>query len=136
MRLTQAQADAINIKNAPKRAKVEPEDAFEGKESELHSLIEQDLKRRRWYYVHSRTDKRATNQLGTPDFIIATPSRQLCKDCGQDAELPTTYWIEVKRKGGKLSREQTITKHVLQALRHNWACVYSFDEYLTAIGAK
>ena len=98
--------------------------AFAGRESELHEQIEDELNRRRWYFVHSRTDKKTTTQLGVPDFIIAAPEK---------FDRVSTYWVEVKRKGGKLTPEQTITRHVLQSLGHKWACVYSFEEFLTAI---
>lgn len=86
-------------------------------ESRLHEQIEAELKRRRLYYVHSRMDRATTTQLGVTDFIIAAPNG-------------ITYWIEAKRKGGKLTPEQTITKHILTALNHRYATVYSFDEFL------
>lgn len=105
-----------------------PDDAFTGREADLHRQIEVELKHRRWYYVHSRTDKRTTTALGVPDFIIAGKS-----DSNFDGE-PVTYWIEVKKRGGKLTPEQTITKHLLTALGHRYATVYSFAEFLEAIG--
>lgn len=106
---------------------------FSGRESELHRQIEEELKRRRWFYVHSRTDKRTTQQLGIPDFIIARPSRLVHRGGGSDTELPDTLWIEVKKKGNKLTPEQTITKHVLTALGHNYSTVYSFAQFLEVI---
>jgi hypothetical protein len=103
---------------------IESSGAHDGLESELHTKIEDDLKRRRWYYVRSRMDKKSTQQKGVPDFIVAAPEK---------FDRVSTYWIEVKRNGSKLTPEQNVTKHVLQALGHKWACVYSFEEYLRAI---
>ncbi len=92
------------------------------RERDLHDRIEADLKSRRWYYVHSRTDKKTTQAKGVPDFIIAAP--------GVPAK---TLWIEIKKKGGKLSPEQNITRHILCALNHYYFTVYSWDDFLTAI---
>jgi len=82
----------------------------------LHLLIEDELKRRRWYYVHSRTDRATTQQAGVPDFIIATPNGK-------------TLWIEAKRKGGKLSVEQNVTRHILLAMGHHFAVVFSMEDF-------
>ena len=90
------------------------------RERDLHDDIEADLKNRRWYYVHSRTDKATTQQAGVTDFIIAAPNG-------------LTIWIECKIKGNKLSKEQSITRHVLLALGHIYATVYSFEEYQQTI---
>ncbi len=132
---TIAEVEAHNAKVIPgglihRNLAVKPASAdFEGRESELHQQIEAELKRRRWYYVHSRTDKKTTQQKGVVDFVIAGPST-----ANNPATChPKTYWIEVKRKGGKLSAEQTITRHILQALGHKWAMVTTFDEFLSAI---
>jgi hypothetical protein len=116
-KFTQFDADRINARNAPKSL---PEDgagqAFEGREAALHLLIEDELKRRRWYYVHSRTDRATTQQAGVPDFIIATPNGK-------------TLWIEAKRKGGKLSVEQNVTRHILLAMGHHFAVVFSMEDF-------
>lgn len=111
-----------------KSPKVEIVDAFEGLESELHDKIAEDLRARRWYFVRSRMDKRTTQKKGVPDFIVAGISHS-----NYDNE-PVTHWIEVKRKGEKLSTDQNIAKHCLLALGHRWHCVYSFNDYLRAIG--
>lgn len=115
-RFTQSDIDRLNAKNAPKSRQDAPQSAFEGRESSLHRLIEDDLKRRRWFYVHSRTDRATTQQSGVPDFIIAAPNGK-------------TLWCEVKRKGGKLSVEQNVTRHVLLALAHHFAVVFSMDDF-------
>ena len=107
---------------APAQPQGCPKTAFSGKERQLHDRIEEDLKVRRFYFVHSRMDRASTNALGTPDFIIARPGG-------------STLWVEVKVKGGKLSKEQTIAKHLLEALGHRYALVYSWEDYQSAIAA-
>jgi hypothetical protein len=116
-RLTQADVDRINAKNSPHRVQDAPQNAFEGKEAQLHTIIEDELKRRRWYYVHSRTDRATTQQAGVPDFIVAAPNGK-------------TFFCEVKRKGGKLSVEQNVTRHILLALGHHFAVVFSMEDFL------
>jgi RecB family endonuclease NucS len=106
-------------RNAPAIRQPKPED-FEGRESELHEMISTEMRNRRWYFVHSRTDKRTTTQLGVTDFIVAKPDG-------------VTLWVEVKRKGGKLSAEQTATRHVLTALNHRHEVVYSMADFMEAI---
>ncbi len=94
--------------------------ATDGSESDLHNQIIAELKLRRWYYCYSRTDKRTTQQLGIPDFVIASPNG-------------VTFWIEAKRRNGKLTHEQTIAKHCLLALGHKYATVFSFKEFVEFI---
>lgn len=91
-------------------------------EQRIHRDIEIELKRRRWYYVHSRTDKRTTTQLGVTDFIIAIPQTKF---------MPAkTLWLECKRKGGKLTQEQNTARHILVASGHWHAVVYSITEFM------
>jgi hypothetical protein len=92
-------------------------------EGDLHDDIEKDLKARRWYYTHSRMDKPATNTLGTTDFVIAIPGGR-------------TLWLEAKRHGAKLSKEQTITRHILLAADHWHETVYSMKQYREVIARK
>lgn len=95
---------------------LEPNSAFEGPESKLHDKIIEDLRRRRWWFCHSRTDKRTTQQLGVPDFIVAAP-------------LGVAWFIEVKKKGGKLTKEQNIARHCLVSLDHIHSVVFSMGDY-------
>lgn len=93
-----------------------PEDAWEGLESVLHEKISEDLQRRRWWFCHSRTDKRTTQQLGIPDFIVAAP-------------LGISWFFECKKKGGKLTKEQNIARHCLLSLDHIYSVIYSMEDY-------
>lgn len=132
-RFSQLDVDRINARNSKKPQVFNDPMAYLGKESDLHDQIEAELKRRRWHYVHSRTDRKTTQAKGCPDFIIAAPGRSIYQGGGFDTCLATTYWIEVKKKGGKLSPEQNVVRHVLTALGHNHAVVYSFQEFLDVI---
>ena len=108
----QAGAVALKPKTAPAA----------DRERDIHDAIEYELNRRRWYYVHSRTDKPTTQRAGVPDFIIALPDGN-------------SLWVEVKKKGGKLSAEQNITRHILLSLGHRFALVFSMDDFLEAISS-
>jgi len=120
-RLTLSEVNQHNAKVFNARMKEDkPESPWIGKESELHSQIEAELKRRRYYYIHSRTDKRATNNIGCPDFVICAPNG-------------VTLFCEIKRKGGKLSPEQTIMRHVLLALGHKYETIFSMSQFLQFI---
>ena len=110
-------AREIRLRNVVKTI---AEDAHSGPERDLHDQIEAELIRRRWYYVHSRMDKRSTQNKGVPDFIIAAPNGR-------------TIWMEVKTKSGKLDENQTITKHVLTALLHEHCVVRSMAEVITEL---
>jgi hypothetical protein len=113
--ITQADFDAMQRRVAPKESPQSLGIAIE-RESELHERIAADLKLRRYYFVHSRTDRATTTALGVPDFIVATPAG-------------VTVWIEVKRPGAKLRPEQNAVRHFLTNLGHRYAVVHSFKEY-------
>ena len=105
-------------RRAPKKH-FEPSDATT-EESKLHDDIEEELRRLRWYYVHSRMDKKTTTQLGVTDFIIAIPGGK-------------TLWCEAKAKGKKLTIEQNITRHILSAAGHWHEVVFSKSQFLEVI---
>jgi hypothetical protein len=92
-------------------------------ENDLHQQIIAECKRFGFYYVHSRTDKRTTNAIGTPDFVLALPDG-------------VVWWIEVKIKGNKPTREQMAVGVMLKKLGQNYALVYSIDEFYHAICDK
>lgn len=86
-------------------------------ERDIHAQIEDECRRRGWYFVHARVDKPTTIGIGTPDFIIAR-------------EDGKTLWIEVKTSTGKMTPEQAATAAWLKKLGHKWAIVRSFDEFI------
>ncbi len=103
----------------PEPAFLPPDTAYKGPEKDIHELIIGECRKRRWYFVHSRTDRRTTTAIGVPDFIIAT--------------FDKVWWIEVKRKGSKVTREQAAVGIMLKALNQNYAVVYSFEEFISVI---
>ena len=118
----QHRVDAHQAKFTPKHR--QPDDVQGVKlEGELHDKIEAELKRRRWYYVHSRMDKPTTTELGVTDFIIAVPANAA-------GEFPRTLWLEAKRHGAKLTKEQNIVRHILKAAGHWHEVVYSMKQFL------
>jgi len=89
------------------------------REKDLHGFIADYCRSQGWYFVHSRMDKRQTAGIGTPDFVIATRKGD--------------YYIEVKRKGGKPTREQMAVGIMLQHLGRNYALVDSLAAFLEVV---
>ena len=126
---TMAEVEAHNARVASKKsgavalkaqtANAAP-DAWAGKESELHQKIESELKRRRWLFIHSRTDRATTTAKGVPDFVIFP---------GQGK----TIFVEVKTKTGKLRPEQRAWQYCAEILVYEFRIVRSFEEFLTTI---
>jgi len=96
--------------------------SFDGLEKDIHAKIIEECGKRGWYFIHSRTDKRTTQAIGTPDFVIAT--------------FTAVWFIEVKRKGTKPTREQAAIGIFLKHLGKNHAVVYSVEEFLSIVGEK
>lgn len=90
MSITREQYAQMLCRTQPKRAA-----STEGvaREKDLHEQIQEFCASKGWICIHSRYDRPATNQAGTPDCIIAT-------DDGR------TLWVELKRRGGKCSPAQ------------------------------
>lgn len=88
------------------------------RESDLHDQIikfcaEQPQP---WVCLHSRTDRRATNNLGTPDFIIVT-------------HTGAVWFVECKRKGSKLRPAQNAMLAWLRKNKANAGVVFSLNEF-------
>lgn len=76
-------------------------------EKRVHTQIENWLRLNDIFYVHSRTDRKTTNQVGLPDFLFAWPF------AGEIRPVA----VEVKVNGNKLSPEQA---KVRQQMIRNW----------------
>ena len=96
-----------------------PDDACK-LERDLHEQTTAELRRRKLYFVHSRMDKPATNQIGVPDYIVAMPGGK-------------TMWLELKSKTGKLSPEQQAAKHMLEMSGHRHEVVRGFSQLLEVL---
>lgn len=90
------------------------------KESDLHQDIIDLCKRRGWFYVRSRMDRRSTQAPGVPDFIVA-------------ADDGKTIWIECKAKGNKPSNEQLATITFLKAKGHAAAICYNMADVMELV---
>lgn len=113
--ITHADYIAMQARIAPK-GRTEPTESYDGPERDLHEQISADLRTRGLYHVHSRMDRPTTTDLGVVDYIVALP----------DAK---TLWLEVKRKGGKMTPHQIGVKMMLEKMGHRHECVYSFKQY-------
>jgi hypothetical protein len=91
-------------------------------ESKLHDHILEYVHSRGWLAVHSRMDRRTTTAKGVSDFIIITPK--------------TVYFIECKRKGGKLTKEQQAFLTAIRVLGWPEAVVYSTAEFDAFMAGK
>lgn len=89
-------------------------------EKDLHDEIEQWCRAHGWVCIHSRTDKHATNAIGTPDFILG-------------ADDGRVFWIECKRRGGKCSPAQNAMLAWLLKNKQKAFVVQSMSEFLEAI---
>lgn len=92
----------------------------DGSEAALHDQIATEIKRRGWYYVRSRMDRRTTTQRGVPDFIIA-------------ADEGRVFWIEAKTPKGKLRPEQIGAIKWLEICGHKAHVVRSIEDFLKVI---
>ena len=94
------------------------DDCAAGQELALHNEIIKECRRRGWnQYVHSNPTKKATNQPGTPDFIIP-------------ADAGRTLWIECKTVKGALSKEQRKFRDGLLARGHEFYVVRSLRRFI------
>lgn len=96
---------------------VRPDSPAEDKpEEHIQDDIEAACKRRGWLVIRSRMDRPTTNQIGTPDLIVAS-------DGGR------TLWIECKRPGRKCTTEQLGVGMWLKKLCHHWVVIESLEQF-------
>lgn len=88
-------------------------------ERDLHKLIMNELSRRQIFYVHSRTDKKTSQNVGVPDFIFAVLG------------LPTA--VEVKLPGRKLTADQEYVRNAMIQDGWRYYIVYSFEEFVDVL---
>jgi len=89
-------------------------------EADLHGQIEEFCRSKGWICFHGSMAHRTHRTIGEPDFIIA-------------ADGGRTFWVEVKRKGGKATPAQLGTIAWLQKLGQTAAIVWSMDDFLKLI---
>ena len=88
-------------------------------ERELHKLIANELLRRQIYFVHSRMDRKSTQNLGVADFVCCVTGRFVC--------------FEAKTATGSLSDEQLAAR--MEVIRNGgrYYVVRSFQEFYDAL---
>jgi hypothetical protein len=96
------------------QAKIEAQD-----EAVLHNHIENLLRLRGAYWVHSRMDKKTANRKGVPDFIV----------CYQGVFVG----IEAKVGGNKPTDEQMEQLEAIMEAGGHGALVYSLDEVIALL---
>lgn len=89
------------------------------RESELHDQILDYCKGKGWLCIHSRMDRKSTQQKGVSDFIVVTPI--------------SPYFVEAKRRNQKLRPEQAAFR--AQILKLGWphAVVYCLQDFIEAV---
>ena len=119
--MTWQQVEEHNVrlfKNRFKDDAVQIEAIPEGTEKNLHCKIECELKRRRWLFIHSRTDMKTTTAKGVPDFTVFP------------ADGFRSFFMEIKTAKGKLTQEQRVWQYCCEILGHSFFVVRSFTEAL------
>jgi hypothetical protein len=118
-RMTQAEVNAYLAKCASRAV-----DTYDGegasKESELHSQILTECKRRGWIAFHGSMAHSTFRTKGEPDFVILGDSGLV-------------LLIEAKTSKGKLSPDQLAIKAWANRLGHEIHVVRSLVEFLAAL---
>ncbi len=105
-------------------------------ESELHSEILQECRRRGWLALHGSMAHKAKRTLGEPDFIILREPRTEVMLCGQGVgffKMPEVLFIEAKTRTGKLSPAQNAIHAHARKLGHVVHVVRDFKSFLEII---
>lgn len=114
------QLKAHEAKHPVKSEVAKPANAWTGRESELHSQIEAELKARQWMYFHGSTSSRTRRTIGEPDYQIF----------GNNGR----FWlVELKTKTGKLSIEQMALGVLAEHLGHKIHVIRSIEEFIQLI---
>ena len=98
------------------------------RESELHSQIFEECRRRGWIALHGSMSGRTSRTLGEPDFVILG-------SFAKNAETfsPRVWLIECKTRTGKLSPAQAAMQFHAAKLGHKIHVVRSFGDFLDVI---
>ena len=116
MRWTREQFEEYIVKRSKwSMDALDPTKPDPGKEARLQKKCEKWLKSHGYPYFHDRSRKR--NKAGLPDLICFLPEGR-------------TVIIELKAKGGRLSKEQQHTIRMLKYLKHEVYEVRSYKRFL------
>lgn len=123
-RWTQLEAEAHQARHGFRGVAQEveaPRKAKPSRESELHRLIGQDIKRRGWLCCHGSMHTATKRTPGEPDFHVLAPKGR-------------HFMVECKTKTGKLSGDQTWFSNKAAELGHAVYIVRSFEEWCELAG--
>lgn len=120
MRMTYQQALAHNAKVAGVKAQPASEGCDD--ESKLHEQVRREVQTRGWIMFHGSMAHRAMRTLGEPDATVL-------------ADAGRVFFVELKTKTGKLSREQLGLKLWAENLGHKIHTVRSLNEFLLVIAS-
>jgi hypothetical protein len=90
------------------------------KESDLHAQIIEVCKAKGWIYFHGSMAHRTYRTKGECDFVIL-------------ANRGRVFFVEVKRKGGKLTTEQKGLAIWAEKLEHEIHLVHDLTEFLSKV---
>ncbi len=119
MRWTQDQYEAYIVSKGRHPEDMEQPDA--GPESRLQAKCERWLREKGFPYVHDRSRKK--NKSGIPDLICFLPEGRC-------------VIVELKAKGGRLSKEQVHMLRMLKFLKHEVYEVRSFKAFIQIMEDK
>lgn len=88
-------------------------------EKELHNLCLNYLRQKNVFVIHSRMDRKTTNQTGIPDLIFALPSSPHGIPCA----------VELKRSGCHPTPEQVKVLEQLDASGWTTRVVTTFEQF-------
>ena len=89
------------------------------RESEIHVQFIKWLRKKGYGFIHSRTDRKTTTQIGDPDFLVARDGR--------------CVFIEVKVPGGKMSEHQIQRRKELMDAGNIVELAYSLEDCIFAV---
>ena len=89
------------------------------RETEIHAQFAHWLKKHGYAFLHQRTDRKTTTQIGDPDFCVARDGRVL--------------FIEVKVPGGKMSEAQLARRKELMDAGNIAELAYSLQDCIFSV---
>jgi len=105
-----------------KLAKATPQQARETespvtRERDLHATIMAECRQRGWICFHGSMAHPTYRTAGEPDCIVVASGGRV-------------FFVECKRRGGKLSPEQFALKHQAEGLGHTIHVIHSYQAFL------
>ena len=125
--MTQADLNAYYARHSKQAPATEGCD----KESELHEQIFAECRRRGWIALHGAMSERSHRTLGEWDFTIVAnrrPDEHLNR-----SQFATVYFVECKKRDGKLSPEQSAMIAHAAKLGHTVHVVRSLEDFLAIL---